>query len=271
MDNTRAFTDSRHRIAAVSVALREQPTAASTRVTEAVLGEPVQVLEMSGGWAHVSLPLQPTRLHPVGYPGWLPEDALRESDELPCWQTVVERAPVRDGTGRIVAELPIGSLLPEHGPDSDTVPIRLPSCGEGHVWAADVARWPLPTAGRDTILRVLGIWKHQPYVWGGTSSAAGPDCSGLTYRTYQRAGLCIPRDADDQFTMAPRKTQGALDGARPGDLVFFQQPHHDYIDHVGIYPGDSRYLSARMSKKGISVDPIYSDLSYVGWASYLPD
>ena len=80
-----------------------------------------------------------------------------------------------------------------------------------------------------------------PYVWGG----AGPDtydCSGLTMRSWERAGVDLPHFAADQYA---RSTPLSYSRLRPGDLVFWS---HDGtpqdIYHVAIYLGDDQMIEA---------------------------
>lgn len=74
------------------------------------------------------------------------------------------------------------------------------------------------------------------YVWG----AAGPikwDCSGLTMRAFQAAGVSLPHSSRAQYTYGKSISRGNL---RPGDLVFFGRP----ISHVGIYLGNGKMVNA---------------------------
>lgn len=174
--------------------------------------------------------------------------------------------------GEQIAQLPLGSLLGEATTPcgGGSVLVLLPSGKVGLVDTDDIAAWPRERGARDTLMASLDIWTGQPYVWGGTNSLTGADCSGLVYRTYQRSGYVLPRDASDQFDMAPEKEWGPRpDGAEEGDLVFFQRPESRHIDHVGVYLGDGRYLSANQAAGGISVRAVGQD-AYVGWARYLP-
>jgi cell wall-associated NlpC family hydrolase len=74
------------------------------------------------------------------------------------------------------------------------------------------------------------------YVWG----AAGPirwDCSGLTMRAYQQAGVRLPHSSRAQFGYGRSISRSNL---QAGDLVFFGSP----ISHVGIYIGKNKMVHA---------------------------
>jgi peptidoglycan DL-endopeptidase CwlO len=88
----------------------------------------------------------------------------------------------------------------------------------------------------------------KPYVFG----AQGPDafdCSGLTMRAFQAAGITIPRVASDQYHHGPRIPPGQ---EQPGDLVFFVGSDGTRTNpgHVGIVIGDGRMIEARCTKCG---------------------
>ncbi len=74
------------------------------------------------------------------------------------------------------------------------------------------------------------------YVFG----AAGPtrwDCSGLTMRAFQSAGVSLPHSSRAQFNRGKSVARSAL---KPGDLIFFGRP----ISHVGIYLGGNKMVHA---------------------------
>ena len=257
-------------VAVGSVAVLESPQPDATWVSEVVAGEPVRVLEERGDWASVVLPLQPSSLHSEGYPGWLRTEALVRSSAPPVWRTLAASCPAYAEDGTVAARLPLGSLL-RRGSGAvrpGWLTVLLPNGDEGWVRDSEVADGPPEPGGRDAVLGGLGMWRTQPYIWGGTSSLSGADCSGLVYRLYGRAGYVLPRDAHDQFDLAPARHPGPLDGAQRGDLVFFRAPESPWIDHVGVYLGNGSYLSAYDSAAGISIHEVHRD-HYVGWASYL--
>ncbi len=92
----------------------------------------------------------------------------------------------------------------------------------------------------------------KPYVWG----AEGPDsfdCSGLTLRAWQAAGVDLPRTSQMQFLASPRVS---LNDLRPGDLVFFYGPSPS---HVGIYAGNGQVINA--PRPGRTVE--YTAIAYM--------
>jgi cell wall-associated NlpC family hydrolase len=80
-----------------------------------------------------------------------------------------------------------------------------------------------------------------PYRWGGEDES-GFDCSGLMQWAYEKAGIDIPRVADQQM-LAGHGTPVDRAHLKPGDLVFFRDPGGT-IHHVGMSIGDGRFIHA---------------------------
>ena len=118
-----------------------------------------------------------------------------------------------------------------------------------------VSRDSSATAARrliQTANRYIGV----PYVFGGTTPA-GFDCSGFMRFVYARAGVSLPRMADEQFDVGQPVASSQL---QPGDMVFFST-YEPGPSHVGIYLGGGRFIHAS-SSQGIRVDSLGS--SYWG-------
>ncbi|MDT0109332.1 lysozyme family protein [Listeria booriae] len=103
-------------------------------------------------------------------------------------------------------------------------------------------------------------YQGNPYVWGGSNPNTGFDCSGLTSWTYRKAGISLPRTAQEQYYASKRIDVGQ---AKAGDLVFFTGTYEGkYITHVGIYLGNGQMYNSNSS--GIKYDTL---TGY--WASHL--
>ncbi|MFF2956363.1 C40 family peptidase [Kitasatospora sp. NPDC057965] len=95
----------------------------------------------------------------------------------------------------------------------------------------------------------------KPYVWGG-DGPSGYDCSGLVQQAYRRAGISLPRVADDQYAATTPIGAGQL---RRGDLLFWSDSGRaSGIHHVGIYLGNNKFVEAPRPGKTVRVSTISS-------------
>ena len=108
---------------------------------------------------------------------------------------------------------------------------------ERQAYSREQARLANTVSGRAGVaLRYAFKQIGDNYVWG----AAGPirwDCSGLTMRSYEQAGVRLPHSSRAQFGYGRSIARSNL---LPGDLVFFGSP----ISHVGIYLGGNKMVHA---------------------------
>lgn len=91
----------------------------------------------------------------------------------------------------------------------------------------------------------------KPYEWG----AEGPDsfdCSGLTMRAWEHAGLAVPRTSQEQWAELPRVPVSSL---RPGDLVVY----YPEATHVALYIGDGLVVQAPRPGARVKVSPLASN------------
>ncbi|MER6142169.1 NlpC/P60 family protein [Streptomyces sparsogenes] len=87
----------------------------------------------------------------------------------------------------------------------------------------------------------------KPYIWGGTGPR-GFDCSGLTMRAWQAAGVKLPRTTWSQRYAGKATTRAGL---RPGDLVLA------YGDgHVALYIGGGKVIHAPGRGRTVTVAPL---------------
>ncbi|MFJ4096087.1 C40 family peptidase [Kitasatospora sp. NPDC089913] len=114
------------------------------------------------------------------------------------------------------------------------------------------------TASSDRTETAIGYALAQlgkPYVWGG-DGPSGYDCSGLVQQAFRRAGVELPRVADDQYAATTPITQDRL---RRGDLLFWSDSGRaSGIHHVGIYLGGGKFVEAPRPGKTVRVSTISS-------------
>jgi cell wall-associated NlpC family hydrolase len=83
------------------------------------------------------------------------------------------------------------------------------------------------------------------YVFGAAGMVTW-DCSGLTMRAYQSAGVSLPHSSAAQSRMGKKVSLSSL---KPGDLLFFGRP----VSHVGIYLGGGKMVHAPRSGSRVKV------------------
>jgi cell wall-associated NlpC family hydrolase len=229
--------------------------------SQALYGQPVEVLERRGAWARVVLPTQPSPKAPGGYPGWIPAAQLVESapSDAPTEIVVKRRTAWAHAAAALdsrVIQLSYGTRLPVTGRSGRAVSVLGPDGRTLWVSAKRVkvvavgapSRRPTRKAVVAEARRFLGL----PYLWGGTSGF-GYDCSGLTHAVYAQLGITLPRDATPQFAQGrPIAARGAL---RKGDLVFFRNSAGS-LHHVGIYIGRGRMIHSPRTGQPVQVATI---------------
>jgi gamma-D-glutamyl-L-lysine dipeptidyl-peptidase len=162
--------------------LRSRPSNDAEQHTQALFGDPVDVLEQENGWARVVLA--------DGYEGYLEGEVLGEP--LPKERAHVVVVPQ-------AADRYMGTWLPAPGLRTE----------------------PLAAARRkasgDAIAEAALMFLGAPYEWGGVT-VEGLDCSGLIQAVHRRFGLLLPRNADQQATAGE---EVAYEDAQPGDLLCY--------------------------------------------------
>ena len=88
------------------------------------------------------------------------------------------------------------------------------------------------------------------YVFGAAGMVYW-DCSGLTMRAFQTAGVSLPHSSRAQYGYGKYVSRSNL---APGDLVFFGKP----ISHVGIYLGKGQMVHAPRSGSRVKIASAYN-------------
>lgn len=104
------------------------------------------------------------------------------------------------------------------------------------------------------IIRTAEKYLGTPHCMGGTSKKC-LDCSGLTYLSFAKNKIEIPRNSQEQarygYLIFDRKE------LKSGDLVFFTESYKttDFVTHVGIYLGNGTFIHTSTSA-GVTKTPL---------------
>jgi len=104
------------------------------------------------------------------------------------------------------------------------------------------------------IIKAAEKYLGTPHCMGGTSKKC-LDCSGLTYLSFTRNKIDIPRNSQEQarygYLIFDRND------LKRGDLVFFTRSYKtsDFITHVGIYLGNGMFIHTS-SSVGVTKTPM---------------
>ena len=123
--------------------------------------------------------------------------------------------------------------------------------------------------GEDTNEEVVEVAKTKlgnRYVWGATGTKGTFDCSGFTKYCYKKNGIDIPRTSIMQSKYGKFVKRSEL---QKGDLIFFDtsRGRKGYVNHVGIYVGDNKFIHASSAKKKVvitSLDKTFYSQRYMG-------
>lgn len=228
-----------------------EPRVSAARVSEALHGESLEILERREEWLRVRAP--------DGYIAWVNTGYLATgpTEWADDWW---ERASARSLSADVVTaegrrRLPTGARV---------------AFRRGVVELADGQRGAVAAGSvrRESELRVEA--KHlatpelaqkwysgAPYLWGGRTEW-GIDCSGLVQAVYGARGVQLPRDSDQQFTQG-NNIPIAVDGQgyESGDLLFFAE--RGRVSHVAMWAGAGRIVHSALSRGGVGSDHLFGD------------
>lgn len=198
-------------------------------LTQALLGEPVDVVAERGDWVEVVLPWQPSATDVRGYPGWIRRAHLDTAPQPAEATLVVTAAVARMDTSDGIVVVSFGTRLPVRHRSEHAVSVETPGWRTGSLRTADVQlHRPGGTIEASALLASARQFLGLHYLWGGTS-AWGMDCSGFVHLVHRTHGVTVGRDAYDQHERAQLVV---VDDAKPGDLYFFARPG-ERVYHVG--------------------------------------
>lgn len=120
----------------------------------------------------------------------------------------------------------------------------------GNIFEEIVERLDNQTQLRQNIVDLALEYDGGRYIWGGTDPRVGADCSGFTRYIFKNTvGRELPHSSVAQSRLGKEIN---IDELKAGDLVFYSNKR---IDHVAIYIGDGKVISASSNKTGIKIAP----------------
>ncbi len=243
------------RVAIVTTAvapLTAEPRATAPRVTEALHGEPLDLLERRGAWVRVRAR---DGFHAWAHTGYL---ALGSAEWGEDWDA---RAGARSlgcelRGADVRLRLPIGARLALLRDGTiETADGRRAQLGSGTVRLESEARAEARlVAPTEWALRWFG---DAPFAIGGRTEW-GCDGAGLTQAVFAARGVALQREVDQQISAGRDVTPDRTGrGYEAGDLLFFAEQGR--VHHVAVWAGAGRIVHALLGRGRVTRDDLFDE------------
>jgi len=255
-----------------SLNVRQSPNTSAKILTQLAKGVEVVIVDASGDWYKITYD---------GITGWVFGQYVSLKDKQAATGTVnAEEVNVRaypDLSAEVLTRLGKGASVKIFGRTEEWYKIEISEGKLGWIYrkyvdvknanssrCADeivpVVEAPKKTdevgKTRQKIVEYAKKFLGVKYVYGG-SSPKGFDCSGFVQYVFKNFNINLERVAANQAKYGTKVDKSKL---KPGDLVFFDtNGGHNYINHVGIYIGDGKFIHASSGRNSRKV--IISDLT----------
>ena len=196
------------------------------RETQLIQGEKLIFLEERGDWLRVGAIEQLRYTEQEGwgpYPGWVHCSEVQEGFATQDSHVVCTPGPLSYGT----------FVASEAFSLQEGIRIR-----------------PIPISpNREQMVREAQCFIGMPYLWGGRSlsrlqQASSVDCSGLVNLLYRAQGICIPRDAHDQYLISQ-----PVNTLLPGDPLYLAK--NVRVNHVVMKLDELTFIEAPETGKKV--------------------
>lgn len=223
------------------------------RVSEALHGECLEILERRGDWLRVRAADDYVAWLHAGYAATGPAEWGRDWAERATARSVSAEVQTSTGGRR---RLPTGARLTLRRNGA----VELAG-GEGGAVGSGAVRpeTELRAEARHLALPELALrwYGGAPYLWGGRTEW-GIDCSGLTQAVYAARGIQLRRDSDQQFVQGSEVSVSADGtGYEAGDLLFFAEGGR--VSHVALWAGVGHVVHSALSRGGVGTDDLFGE------------
>ena len=220
------------------LAVHLAPRFDAMQVSQALMGEKLEVFAVEEGWAFVQLERD-------GYVGYVSAGALSPDITAPTHRIAVPSTflyPAPDLKSQPVTVVTMNAAVTVTGGDEKFGQVP----GGRFVYRPHLK--PAGEQERDFVA-VAEMFLHVPYYWGG-KSVHGLDCSGLMQLSLEACGANCPRDTDMQEErLGATLLVNDLDGLRRGDLIF-------WTGHAGIMTNEQTLLHANAHHMMTVTEPL---------------